>query len=398
MGGDFKENRYKDINGKHFAKFKDFVIDAEKRNKVQIYTNGTVSEVFLPGEDARKLSQFAELKEEPPVLEESRSPSTNGNREQASSPPPTQQQSSTSSNRSRRRRRPRGQRQETTQPTIEELPPVGTNNTEHIFSGEDIIALENPFSPEDVLSAELVDLDHDVPDVYESLLEQSLSDDRKRYSEGIGKKFIEGQLFPLENETSLLFNVDEALTLSQMTDHPHDLVEIASVPLDDTSFPEPTKTNTVECQESEVASVDDILEAEDAAAILLSLVDNNESSNKKVSPFREKEQDPDSEDFSDGDTSGSQTKQEDNVSFSSEEWQAFRKMMTTFSKAVSFAQIFDSLRNLRQQQQIVRTNEQLRHLVKQAINNGMLERSGRGKRVYYTLKQQNTQAEEKNDR
>ncbi len=67
MGGDFKEGRYKDAAGRPLAKFKDFVLEAERRGKVQVFTNGTVNEVFLPGEDPYKLSQFAqELKEEPP--------------------------------------------------------------------------------------------------------------------------------------------------------------------------------------------------------------------------------------------------------------------------------------------------------------------------------------------
>src|SRR5262245_42998700 len=91
MGGEFKENRYKDASGRPFAKFKDFVLEAERRSKVQVFTSGTVNEVFLPGEDPYKLSQFAQdLKEEPalPVLEapppevhpESRATSINGRR------------------------------------------------------------------------------------------------------------------------------------------------------------------------------------------------------------------------------------------------------------------------------------------------------------------------------
>jgi hypothetical protein len=81
------------------------------------------------------------------------------------------------------------------------------------------------------------------------------------------------------------------------------------------------------------------------------------------------------------------TEPEIDTVFSEEEWQAFRTMMQGFSKPASFAQIFDSLRTLRKEQVIIRTNEQLRNFVKQAISNGLLERSGRGKRVYYTLKQ-----------
>ncbi len=60
--------------------------------------------------------------------------------------------------------------------------------------------------------------------------------------------------------------------------------------------------------------------------------------------------------------------------------------MHSFSKPVAFMQIHDALRTRRKEYGIVRTNEQLRTLAKQAINNGLLERSARGKRVYYALK------------
>ncbi|GIV97203.1 MAG: hypothetical protein KatS3mg057_1860 [Herpetosiphonaceae bacterium] len=55
----FKESRYRDSSGKPFAKFTDFVREAERLGRVQIFTSGTVNEVFLPGEDPYKLSQFA---------------------------------------------------------------------------------------------------------------------------------------------------------------------------------------------------------------------------------------------------------------------------------------------------------------------------------------------------
>ncbi|MFN3374276.1 MAG: NYN domain-containing protein, partial [Chloroflexus sp.] len=74
MGGDFKESRYRDLNGRPYTKFKDLVMDAEQRGKVQIFTKGSVNEVFLPGEDPLKLSRFApllteELPPEPVVLD-----------------------------------------------------------------------------------------------------------------------------------------------------------------------------------------------------------------------------------------------------------------------------------------------------------------------------------------
>ncbi|WP_255603411.1 hypothetical protein [Oscillochloris sp. ZM17-4] len=74
------------------------------------------------------------------------------------------------------------------------------------------------------------------------------------------------------------------------------------------------------------------------------------------------------------------------IDFSDEEWGVFRGMMGGFSKPVSFQQIFDALRGLRKDQSLTRTNEQLRTMVKQAINSELLERSGKGKRVYYALK------------
>ncbi|NIN64259.1 MAG: NYN domain-containing protein, partial [Anaerolineae bacterium] len=51
----FDEKDYRDSEGKPFAKFKDFVREAEKRGLVQIFTSGTVHEVFLPGEDPYEL-------------------------------------------------------------------------------------------------------------------------------------------------------------------------------------------------------------------------------------------------------------------------------------------------------------------------------------------------------
>ncbi len=71
--GDFDQAQYKDTKGKPFAKFKDFVREAERRGYVQVFTSGTVTEVFLPGEDPYKLSQFAP--ERPvPTAEEQETP------------------------------------------------------------------------------------------------------------------------------------------------------------------------------------------------------------------------------------------------------------------------------------------------------------------------------------
>lgn len=57
--GDFDEKDYTDAQGRPFSRFKDFVREAERRGKVQMLTTGTVTEVFLPGEDPYELSSFA---------------------------------------------------------------------------------------------------------------------------------------------------------------------------------------------------------------------------------------------------------------------------------------------------------------------------------------------------
>lgn len=65
--GEFDHTEYRDSDGKPFSKFKDFVKEAERRGLVQVFTSGTVNEVFLPDEDPYELSQFAP---EPPPEEE----------------------------------------------------------------------------------------------------------------------------------------------------------------------------------------------------------------------------------------------------------------------------------------------------------------------------------------
>lgn len=55
----FDEGRVTDRDGKPFAKFRDFVREAERRKLVQVFTSGSVNEVFLPDEDPFKVSRFA---------------------------------------------------------------------------------------------------------------------------------------------------------------------------------------------------------------------------------------------------------------------------------------------------------------------------------------------------
>ncbi|MEP7199197.1 MAG: NYN domain-containing protein [Chloroflexota bacterium] len=58
--GEFDESKYKDGRGKPIQRFKDFVKEAERRNKVKLFSTGTINEVFLPNEDPRKTSRFVE--------------------------------------------------------------------------------------------------------------------------------------------------------------------------------------------------------------------------------------------------------------------------------------------------------------------------------------------------
>ncbi|MDQ4076333.1 MAG: NYN domain-containing protein [Chloroflexota bacterium] len=57
--GSFDQTNYKNKEGKTFSKFKDFVKEAERRGKVQLFSSGTVNMVLLPGEKAEEVSDLA---------------------------------------------------------------------------------------------------------------------------------------------------------------------------------------------------------------------------------------------------------------------------------------------------------------------------------------------------
>lgn len=59
IDSNFNESKHKDKQGRNFSKFKSFVREAERRKKVQVFTSGSVNEVFLPDEDPYELSHFA---------------------------------------------------------------------------------------------------------------------------------------------------------------------------------------------------------------------------------------------------------------------------------------------------------------------------------------------------
>jgi uncharacterized protein (TIGR00288 family) len=55
----FDEANYKNASGQPYSSFKRMVLDFVAKGQVQVLTTGTVDEVFLPEEDPRKLSRFA---------------------------------------------------------------------------------------------------------------------------------------------------------------------------------------------------------------------------------------------------------------------------------------------------------------------------------------------------
>jgi hypothetical protein len=271
MGGEFKESRYKDASGRPFAKFKDFVLEAERRGKVQVFTSGTVNEVFLPGEDHDKISQFAQdLKEEPtlPVLEvpapeahpESRAASINGRR---------------------RRRRTRGGQRGATSAAADLAQPEDEAEPE-LLDAPEYTALDDLLITDQPVSEEA--LEERADDAFDTLLER----------------------------------VEEALAA------PPALPEPEPAPAE----PEPWEA------------------APELAATA-----------EETRPFEEAE------------------------------WDLLREIVGRFERPAAFNQIHNALREARNSAGITRTNEELRTLIKQAINNRLLERSDKGNHIVYRLAQ-----------
>ena len=344
MGGDFKESRHKDLSGRPFAKFKDFVIDAEKRGKVQIFTNGTVNEVFLPGEDALKLSQFAAaLTEEPavePVSDAVISP--NGRKDSRKpAPAPVAETPAAAAGRRRRRRSRRGQGGGTAAETTLQL------NGVELDRDRDELDME--------LTPPILDDEPMLSDPVAYMDELRARDEREADDaliEVITDEQTEDELASAGMPADEL--LDELVEeFAGVATEPEFVVELAPV---------------MEQDEVELASAgmpaDELL---------------NELTVESVAVAGEPE--PVADDFEEAEDVPLAP-----IDFSDEEWAFFYTMMRGFSKPVSFLQIFDALRGLRKDQSLTRTNEQLRTMVKQAINSELLERSGRGKRIYYALK------------
>jgi len=310
MGGEFKESKYRDSNGKPFAKFKDFALEAERRGKVQVFTSGAIVEVFLPGEDPYKLSQFAQdLKEEPPVS----TPETPINVDAHIDGRPVST--------SRRRRRRRGS---ATRPSVAETSAALSQSVELTGDVEDELiteALHEAANGQNASSDE----------VFEELLDR-LEAERER------------------QEALASFDMpapDMSLTLDELPDLEEE--------------PEPGE---------EIA--DDLrLEAPDLASQMIII----DTPVEPPEPFESVEAPV-------GDTV---VRTPETRPFTEAEWQMLRNVVAASGRPLTFAQIHDLLREARNNAGIFRTNEELRSLIKQAINSGMLRRSGKGARIVYHL-------------
>lgn len=437
MGGDFKENRYKDLNGRSFTKFKDFVLDAERRGKVQIFTSGTVNEVFLPGEDPLKLSQFAgDLKEElpdeadKPAHTEDRPAQTNQHPQpEARTEPP----SSSSSSRSRRRRRPRGRTRQPgdtqhTQPPATSTPAYTAESTQNGVAAPDTTPEPAPGEIQPTTAAtpnqtpsqtqpdqQTGDQTHNTqpdpatPEPAEPTAPQPVAETDIFDSQQIAANAAElaqevwaalwhddtphqheshqQQLFDMEERAMALAasfrserTPDETLDGSTLFDQPAAPADTpadpttqapAEPPTSESSPPEPP-------QPDNTAQPGPTMDTEPRQAT---------QPHPAAAPEPAPVQQPDQPDQPAQDDTNDPTTPL--IDFTDAEWQAFRSMMTEFTRPVSFSQILERLRELRNQQVITRTNEQLRSLIKQAISAGMLDRTGRSTRIYYTLHQPN---------
>ncbi len=332
MGGDFKESRYRDLGGRPFAKFKDFVLDAEKRGKVQIFTNGTVNEVFLPGEDPYALSQFAAALSEEVVAEPvvDLTTITSGRKEQPR-PERVASEAAPPSSRRRRRRSRRGQ-------------PATSGPEEQELLAEEAEAEEPDYTPP-------VDLD---------LLPQFVED-----------------LRPFDEP------LDDQPFISEL---PVDDLMIADLPVDLETYVEPSEYDLTQHAWSDawdaVAAAsappqEEVWEAAVATAL----------ASEGVAPDHDAPSEPPAVEAAEtDDESADDDGAIDAIEFSTEEWDIFRAMLREAAKPLSFIQISNMLRRMRKEHGVNRTNEQFRTMTKQAIHRGLIERGGRGKRVYYTLR------------
>ncbi len=382
MGGDFKESRYKDLSGRPFVKFKDFVMDAEKRGKVQIFTSGTVNEVFLPGEDPAKLSQFAaDLKEEPsvePMLDVA--VLSNGRKEQPKARVATPAETATTpAPAGRRRRRRRGGRSGGL--NLHEVPMGSEDDGEEL---EPLVSETAEAAPEAVEASAEGDV------VAETVAPEAATAEAPEVTlEATPEASVEAPVAGAEAAPEASAEAAEAVAEPPAESKKSGKGRAKS------GSSRSRKTTKAKAAEAESAAPEAVAAPEAATPV----VETAAPAAPELAPepaaaeptevaapvAAESISEPVADEAEDGLDSGGA---DEMIAFTEDEWQIFNEMMRGFSKPVSFVQMFDALRNLRTQNRIGRTNEQLRTMAKQSINQGMVERVGRGKRVYYRLKEE----------
>ncbi|WP_298821594.1 NYN domain-containing protein [uncultured Chloroflexus sp.] len=418
MGGDFKESRYRDLNGRPYSKFKDLVIDAEQRGKVQIFTKGSVNEVFLPGEDPLKLSRFAPLLTEepppepvvidPPIGVNGAIPiaalSPNEVEEAKVAPPETPASPTITGSRRRRRRSRRSNRNRDEITATNGLVDDGAEIDEGIEG-------EPEYSP---------------PQLEELLVDQGVSEDLPAIGEDVVS--LDVPLAGIDDTTSTL-SVEDALSPVDVQDTPTPIdieytvsaggnetqspeltarsgrnrrrrsrkttpeTEVATGPVAAAPVAEPVATAPVAEHIAEPVAAAPVAEhvaepvaaapvaehvAEPVAAAPVSAEPIAEPVAAPVEPAALPAQSP---------TDDSAGQVDLTLEFGAEEWELFRTTVREMGRPATFQQLLSALQAARKQRGLPRTTEENRTMLKQAIHHGMLERTTRNRRVYYTLKE-----------
>lgn len=73
------------------------------------------------------------------------------------------------------------------------------------------------------------------------------------------------------------------------------------------------------------------------------------------------------------------------LTLSDSDWAVFEESMRSFEEPVLFIQVYDALRGLRNKEIIDLSNSAIKHMIKVAINEGLVQRVTRGSHAYYTI-------------
>jgi uncharacterized protein (TIGR00288 family) len=80
-----------------------------------------------------------------------------------------------------------------------------------------------------------------------------------------------------------------------------------------------------------------------------------------------------------------ETDDEQDLHLSDADWAVFEEAMRSFEEPVLFIQVYDALRGLRNKEIIALSNNAIKHMIKVAINEGLVKRVTRGAHAYYAI-------------